>query len=101
MLGFQSQDLIVELLRKALSLVGKVVQVFYFLDCLSNFSSQALVYAVLVALLFAPDVYFLSEVLVLGLKIVKNYVGLIKLVFELLDPVLILSHFGSGWSDGL
>ena len=56
---------------------------------------------VLVTLLLAPDIDFLPKVFVLSLKIVKNNVGLVKLVFKHLDLVLVLSHFSSGGPDGL
>ena len=57
--------------------------------------------AVLVALLFTPDVDLFSELLVGGLEIVKNSVRLIKLVLELLDSLLVLPHIGCGGPDGL
>jgi len=59
-----------------------------------------LVHAVLVTLLFAPDVDFSLEILVLGLNLAENDVALVKFVFKLLDPVLVLAHLGCGWPDG-
>ena len=101
MFSFQSKDLVVGFFRKALALVGKVIKLLNFFYCLSDLSCKALVDTVLVTLLLAPDIDFLPKVFVLSLKIVKNNVGFVKLVFEHLDFMLVLSHLGSGGPDSL
>jgi hypothetical protein len=51
--------------------------------------------------LLAPDVDLLPQIFVGSLKIVKNNVGFVQLVFEHLDFMLVLSHLGSGGPDSL
>ena len=101
MFGFQSQNLVIGFLRKSLTLVGDVVQIFYFFNSLPNFYCQALVNTGLIALLLTPDINFLSKVLVLWLQVVKKDVWFVKLVLELLNLVLIFLHLRSGWSNGV
>jgi hypothetical protein len=66
------------------------------LDGGGDLALVALVHAVLVALLLAPDINLLAEGLVIRLEVIELNEGLVELVLEQLDLVLVLSHLSGG-----
>ena len=99
MLLLKRQDLVVGLLRDALALVGRVVELLDMLDGGGDLTLVALVHAVLVTLLLAPDINLLAEGLVIRLEVIELNEGLVELVLEQLDLVLVLSHLSGGWAS--
>jgi hypothetical protein len=97
-LGFESQDLVVSLLRAARAGLGQVVQLLNGFDSVADLTIITSVDAVLDELLLAHDIDLFAGVLVGRLDVVVLDQGLVELVLEKLDLGLLLSHLGTAGS---